>query len=158
MVVLSKFVMYCKDRTLRRKNTGPYPDGYELQILRKSAKICKQILCHFSLRIWPHRLTVRTSGSHPDNRSSILRAVTKLIPSAFRLGVLAWMVFQGKPERRRSAMTSPRPQRSGRLDLTYAIFSMEAKLQLKRTQQTCLAFLITATCCLHITPLSHLLQ
>lgn len=30
-----------------------------------------------SLRFWPHRLTVRTSGSHPDNRGSIPREVTK---------------------------------------------------------------------------------
>jgi 23S rRNA (adenine-C8)-methyltransferase len=28
--------------------------------------------------VWPHRLTVRTAGSHPVNRSSILRGVTKI--------------------------------------------------------------------------------
>ena len=29
------------------------------------------------VRIWPHRLTARTLGSHPRNRSSILRGATK---------------------------------------------------------------------------------
>ncbi len=33
--------------------------------------------CCSSLKIWPHRLTVRTPGFHPGNRSSILREVTK---------------------------------------------------------------------------------
>ena len=30
--------------------------------------------------LWPHRLTVRTPGSHPGNRGSIPREVTNLLP------------------------------------------------------------------------------
>ncbi len=29
--------------------------------------------------IWPHRLTARTPGFHPGNRSSILREVTSIL-------------------------------------------------------------------------------
>ena len=34
--------------------------------------------CFISLKIWSHRLTVRTPGSHPGNWSSILHGITKI--------------------------------------------------------------------------------
>ena len=42
------------------------------------------------LSVWPHRLTVRTPGSHPDNRGSIPREVTKLKPPPQR-GVFSFI-------------------------------------------------------------------
>ncbi len=44
-----------------------------------------------SLRIWPHRLTVRTPGFHPGNRSSILREITIENASGIRI----WGFFYG---------------------------------------------------------------
>ena len=53
-----------------------------------------------SLRFWPHRLTVRTSGSHPDNRGSIPREVTiRGLESSLQLEQLVYLwwraVFSG---------------------------------------------------------------
>lgn len=45
------------------------------------SKKCKHFLTAF-LPSWPHRLTVRTQGSHPCNWSSILHEVTKKRVSA----------------------------------------------------------------------------
>ena len=36
-----------------------------------------EFFSNISLIVWPHRLTVRTQGSHPCNRGSIPREVTK---------------------------------------------------------------------------------
>ena len=66
------------NRTFQQAQTGPYPGGYEPQSARSYGKICKHILSAMTLTIWPHRLTVRTPGFHPGNRSSILREVTKV--------------------------------------------------------------------------------
>jgi hypothetical protein len=46
------------------------------QILQKLLKICKYILNNISLRIWSHRLAVRTPGFHPGNRGSIPLGIT----------------------------------------------------------------------------------
>ena len=35
------------------------------------------------MELWPHRLAVRTPGSHPGNRGSIPREVTKNILAEF---------------------------------------------------------------------------
>jgi hypothetical protein len=45
---------------------------------------------------WSHRLTVRTPGFHPGNRSSILREITKvelLIEKTLRNGVFLLWVY-----------------------------------------------------------------
>ena len=44
---------------------------------------------HASLKIWSHRLTVRTSGSHPDNPGSIPGEIT--IEKAS--GIYVWGLF-----------------------------------------------------------------
>jgi hypothetical protein len=58
-------------------------------MLQKYDKMCKHILLIISLTIWPHRLTVRTPGSHPDNRGSIPREVTKERTSS-RMAFFLW--------------------------------------------------------------------
>ncbi len=49
-----------------------------------------------SLTVWSHRLTVRTSGSHPDNRGSIPREITKknagASARAFFLAEFMWRI------------------------------------------------------------------
>ena len=42
---------------------------------------------------WPHRLTVRTPGSHPGNRGSIPREITNL-RLRVQLGVLNWFSLE----------------------------------------------------------------
>ena len=56
---------------------------------------------YISLTTRSHRLTVRTPGFHPGNRSSILREITKVKTSP-RVAFLLWFVFM-KSELRRSA-------------------------------------------------------
>ena len=56
-------------------------------------------------RSWPHRLTVRTPGFHPGNRSSILREVTIEKRSPFR-----WSFFYATL----SGERTPRSERSER--------------------------------------------
>ena len=75
---MQRYAIRYSNRTFQQAQTGPYPGGYELQIARSYGKIYKHILSAITLTIWPHRLTVRTPGFHPGNRSSILREVTKV--------------------------------------------------------------------------------
>ena len=65
-------------------------------------KMSKLIFVYISLTVWSHRLTVRTPGFHPGNRSSILLGITKVnTPSS--LGVFTLVGFQRKPNSVRSA-------------------------------------------------------
>ncbi len=53
-----------------------------------NGQICKHI-CFISLKIWSHRLTVRTPGSHPGNPGSIPGEITKLRTS-HHVAFLIW--------------------------------------------------------------------
>lgn len=48
--------------------------------------------CFIPLKIWSRRLTVRTPGSHPGNRSSILRGITTKTAHPTD-GLFSWLVF-----------------------------------------------------------------
>ena len=87
---MQRYAIRYSNRTFQQAQTGPYPGGYELQIARSYGKICKHILSAMTLTIWPHRLTVRTPGFHPGNRSSILREVTKV-----KISPLWWDFYFG---------------------------------------------------------------
>ena len=59
----------------------------------------KNMSTHFSAipHKWSHRLTVRTPGFHPGNRSSILREITKVKTSP-RVAFLLWWIFAENPD------------------------------------------------------------
>ena len=44
--------------------------------------------------IWPHRLSVRTSGFHPGKRSSTLLGVTKVKSSTLKVGLFTLVVLE----------------------------------------------------------------
>ena len=63
-----------------REVHDPSPSGYRPHMPRiYSPNARNTILCIHKIAVpalWPHRLTVRTQGSHPCNRGSIPREVT----------------------------------------------------------------------------------